>query len=1175
MLAYGFITLFSTDSHQSWYYKYEIDGSTGFNIYSIATPDRASNQRYSKQTISDFLSEPLVAQILQTPDQVKGKYQASLVLSGLPASPADAFYNIKLSYDGNAFTLGVKASEYFGFSPQESAYFQNLDLTFSQELNTDVLTVKGGVEAVVFGQNIFLEAELENSAQLVFKYNSNNNSNLPQLPIEPWGNLAVTTFKIKPPKTLPNSLQVLYLFGESSGEWVYDCSLINTVNAPAIDLKIQTDSATINRSVGCVALKDALIASENNNNNDSNYGSSISSNVSDNFWQNSYYSQWLPSANRNNRNNRSTRGSSAAKLINAFEQTNEITIAAWLKPSRKQQGGPARIVTLSENLNRRYFTLGHGEGRSSQSQSKSKYVVRLRSSRNDQNGTRQELATKPGVANTEQLTYLVYTFSSQTSSNNSNNAKVYLNGQLNNSRRIDSNYNAPHPWLNQPGVKLALGNEVNTSNRSVSWEGELYEVAIYNSALTAEEIYQRYYPTIEIAGNLQLTNMPKPLNEPLMAQLSLETASQEKLKLQVYTDVSREVTPQFKFEKISLSWEAYPSETPTWYLDKGEIDSTLWENAIPLTANKDRNNQGRFILISPELNLEFGLPSINTLECVNLCLQVDNTGEGWQIDSTTTMSEIELPKLQDGRPFDWEVDFKLLFPPHPYKHLFLPLGIENGKVVLSGNWLGENLALDGDWRNNHFVLQGERNLQLPFQITLGQIYASGTSDRILDRVEIVSLMKIKLSLELTKSGFLNRVSSSFNWRENTFTIPEFNLFEPPLSQNQILEAVLDKFVSEAELIFTEQFHEEEEYYFATVEGQPVLYFGNSSNFSLNQITTTLPPLFLTGIENSFIFEQFSLIQNTDQSCTLTITLPETVNIPALETLKSNYVAFLNSLETQAQLIPGVLTLVRNRIAQQIPILVEDTLAYYYDLDRNQGAVDLQAGMRLRVDYQNYQFVHPAQSSANQGFVGSGTSYYYLNSYRENDLNRGLIINFDAFLSQIQPYVKSEFDNYLGVSSSLDTFKVGYQHPYLRLVYPSQTQSSQGSLDPGQVATIMGSASLAALKGENNSFDVASFYFRGRATVIPEIALIVQGETIFVPVGTTLKQLMEQTVSVPSPFSGQSLLSSIGKLRFSRLVHEGISNQPYYRLVNLLQAEEEGILVLDLPLVKGDRISLVL
>lgn len=1155
MLAYGFLTLLNQDGNQSVYCKYEIDAKSGFQIYWLTVPEGTSIERYSQQAISAFLTEPAVAQIVTPSSPVEqSKYQASVTLSGLPASPADAFYNPEITYDSNSFSFQVKSSENFAFTPQGSAYFKDLNLTIKQDLNTGTVTVNGKVTAVIFNQEIILDAVLDESLQIAFKYNPQNSPTNPQLPINPWGNLEVTTLNVKPASTPLTAPQVLYLFGENGGQWVYDCSLIDTPECPAIDLNLKTDSDTVQWGNGSISLKEALIASENEN--------------------------------------RNSRDSSAAKIINSVQETNEITIAAWIKPSSREQNqdGPARIVTLSEDTRDRYFTLGQDYGDDGR-ENDDCYVVRLRTSnsrsrdnrrnRDNRNGTRHALESSLGVVNTDKLTYIVYTFTNEP--NDERHGKLYLNGKLNTFREINLNNNRLYPWSNNPKVKLGLGNEISfvDANGNIryrenrDWEGELYEVAIYNSALTPEAIYQRYYPAIiEISGNLKLDNQPEGLATPLTAQLTLEGfESDAKLRLEARASDTRSITPQFEFTNIVLEWEAQPGDSPTWELQTGEISSLIWKHQVAFTVVEAEDTPSKLLLISPEFDLPLDAGKINTLESIQICLEADGTGEGWLMDSTIEAGEVRLPQLRDGRWFHWQFDFKLLFPPHPTQEgKYFPLAINHNQVVLQGTWLGQNLALHGWWRNNQLVMAGERKLDIPFQVTLGPIFTPGTTQKIVDRVEITSVMNATLSLELTELGFLARVSSTFDWTDETgtlqsFTIPSFNLVRPPLTPNHVLEAILEQLVSQGDVIFAQQYRNSADYYFATVEEKPLIYLGASPSFTPQTQNTVLPQLFTTVDAANNISSTnsiFALTENSDGSCTLTIT-PTGITQSDLAGLKSDYDNFITQLDSNNNLLSGVITLVKTRIAERIPLLVEETLAYYYALDKTKGAIDLQAGMRLRVDYQNYQFVHPAQSTANEGFVGSGTSYYYLNNYESGINTSNVSINFDGFLSQLQPFVNTNIAK-VGAASSLDTFQVGYQKPYLRLVYPSQAAGSIGSLEPGQVATLIASSSLTALdKGTDT--DVASFYFRGRATVIPEITVMLQGQPVFVSVGTTLRQLMEQTVSLPATSTRQSLLHGTGKPRLSRVVHEGIFNEPSYRFINL----PENLTIDDLPLVKGDRI----
>jgi hypothetical protein len=51
-------------------------------------------------------------------------------------------------------------------------------------------------------------------------------------------------------------------------------------------------------------------------------------------------------------------GAPATKVIQAVQETSEITIETWIKPDSLNQLGPARVVTLSAHTTDRNFTLG-------------------------------------------------------------------------------------------------------------------------------------------------------------------------------------------------------------------------------------------------------------------------------------------------------------------------------------------------------------------------------------------------------------------------------------------------------------------------------------------------------------------------------------------------------------------------------------------------------------------------------------------------------------------------------------------------------------------------------------------------------------------------------------------------------------------------------------------------
>ncbi len=67
----------------------------------------------------------------------------------------------------------------------------------------------------------------------------------------------------------------------------------------------------------------------------------------------------------------------ATRLTSAFQESNALTLEAWITPASNMQSGPARIVTLSSNQSSRNFTLG---------QLDNAYQMRLRTTATSGNG---------------------------------------------------------------------------------------------------------------------------------------------------------------------------------------------------------------------------------------------------------------------------------------------------------------------------------------------------------------------------------------------------------------------------------------------------------------------------------------------------------------------------------------------------------------------------------------------------------------------------------------------------------------------------------------------------------------------------------------------------------------------------------------------------------------------
>lgn len=160
-------------------------------------------------------------------------------------------------------------------------------------------------------------------------------------------------------------------------------------------------------------------------------------------------------------------------IANPNTGSNEFSVEAWITPANTDQGGPARIVTYSRNTSSRNFTMG---------QEKSDYVFRNTSAAEgiSGNGTPNLITSEQNDVLQTNLQHVVMTFDQQVG------RKIFVNGNFTG----DDDPNGPGSlsrWTDRN--TFVLGNEV-TNNRL--WMGKIHFVAIYNRALTAQQINQNF-----------------------------------------------------------------------------------------------------------------------------------------------------------------------------------------------------------------------------------------------------------------------------------------------------------------------------------------------------------------------------------------------------------------------------------------------------------------------------------------------------------------------------------------------------------------------------------------------------------------------------------------------------------------------------------------------------------
>ena len=141
-----------------------------------------------------------------------------------------------------------------------------------------------------------------------------------------------------------------------------------------------------------------------------------------------------------------------------------ITIALTARSDGLFQQGPARIVSLSKDASARNFTIG---------QERARLAFRLRTPATGPNGSKPSTYALsglwPGAKRLNVATYDGVSF------------RVYANGHLSGERLLKAGDLSG--WAHD--FPLVFGNEV-TGDRP--WRGHLYDLAIYERALTHEEI---------------------------------------------------------------------------------------------------------------------------------------------------------------------------------------------------------------------------------------------------------------------------------------------------------------------------------------------------------------------------------------------------------------------------------------------------------------------------------------------------------------------------------------------------------------------------------------------------------------------------------------------------------------------------------------------------------------
>ena len=1054
------------------------------------------------------------------------------VISALPATPHAAFFELAIGGSDDSFSLNIRQPGAFGKTQGGQGEFRNLNIVFTQ--TAAGVAVSGSVELLLFGATTAsgrLVPALSEQGLLTFETAEG------QVPIEAVGSLANAEIKTKAEPHPWQQLQLLYSF-EEGARLLEEKTIHNATDKGPLALTVETPdhAAPVDRGLAVTPTKVTGIAT-------------------------APIDSTSPLAGER----------PIDRLIQACQAEDQISVVLWIQPQNLKQSGPARILTLSTSHSDRNLMIGQDGDR---------YVVRLRTFdaqrpsherklRGDRNGrlNNRDPLTSRDIKVQQAPTCLVLTYA-RSAADDDRNVHLYVNGQRAQSLHMRGDLQS---WET---FELAIANEFNNreERNDRHWSGIFYRVEIYSQALTEAQVQQLYYPSLDVTvGDLTFENLPKPLDRPV-AGARLTYASDHSL-LTAATDSPRQVTPQLQFDQIQLAWK---KQQGPWILESdSQVAATLWQqNSLRLVTRPNASPSEFLPLVldqDPRVFLLEGLGEIPVRDFELRPGSVDGRPQ-WQLSATVEAPHLTLPP--PGRDFDFQLDFRLQAPrlliaeTADIGDVLLPrVEADDGatapvvdRVLLQGEWLGNTLGFYGVSLAAGFLLRATTRFELPFSLSLGPIYRPGSTAKLADRVTMCpnpgcrQTMGLNTRVELDRAGFVATVNGEFVWEDGhgpgePVQVPEFTTFELPIRPSDLLALAVARLERHQDEIFAPLLRSRRDFYvISNPSGGLLAVYGSRLDLGATletQLPLTPVPEALdlgpdSGAKNRFVLEPLSA-----GGATLAVTLGD------LSALAADYLSFLKQVSAQPEMTAAAFITLRQRLAERLPVPLDQALQYAYGYSDGRS-VDLVGGMRLRVEYQNYQFVHPLDKTADSGFISSGTAYYALNFKPAAGY-----LGFDPFGAALG---EPRGDSVAGLIDLL-----GLQRPHYRLLYPDRFAPAEGRIGSERAAVLIGADTYVRLEEATAEYldsqtvetaaDVSVVHFRGRALVIPEIAIFVQDQPLYVAVGTTLRQLAER-------FGTTGLRG-----RPQRLVHEGIENRAVYRFINLSSSPQ----ALDLPVVQGDRL----
>lgn len=301
------------------------------------------------------------------------------------------------------------------------------------------------------------------------------------------------------------------------------------------------------------------------------------------------------------------------------------------------------------------------------------------------------------------------------------------------------------------------------------------------------------------------------------------------------------------------------------------------------------------------------------------------------------------------------------------------------------------------------------------------------------------------------------------------------------------------------------------------------------------------------------------------------------------------------------LLPGGAELLAQRLAQAMPLPLDEVPLYRYGYDTAANAVELVPGMRVKIVNAGF-FDEKSTTTADitYAFSGTGTGGFTISSGPlGTDPTKLPNLALDPFLSPFELQIGISTNPWKPLTSVrfaasvLDLVSADDAQPYLGLVYSPSTGKVPAIDQPtvalnenpvlvwadtptdlkDQIALLSGGFTSEACGDKG----VCTVFF-GRAAIIPEISVAVDGDEVWVPVGTTLRQVIAATRDWTGPDTTptgrlQNLMQRIIP-PFSEGTDAGLVQVTFPQGQGNFNADDAlRPSAFDLPLVRGDRITL--